>query len=211
MQGIRTRLKIFLTIFFVLIIVGTVGFMAIEGKSFIDSFYFVVVTIATVGYGDIHPVTTLGKIFAMALIVMGVGTFLGVIANITEIMLAKRELQSRMEKMNMVIGVFFSEVGLGLLSRFSRYDPDFDIIRQDFIVSSNWIDKDFVAAGKKSLDHNYGVDIARVDFEALSSFLLDRRDFLLRLLENPVLLEHQLFTDLLRAVFHLAEELAYRL
>ena len=32
----------------------------------------------------------------------------------------------------------------------------------------------------------------------------------MRLLENPVLLEHQAFTDLLRAVFHLAEELAYR-
>jgi hypothetical protein len=31
-----------------------------------------------------------------------------------------------------------------------------------------------------------------------------------RLLENPTLLEHESFTDLLRAVFHLAEELAYR-
>jgi hypothetical protein len=31
-----------------------------------------------------------------------------------------------------------------------------------------------------------------------------------RLLENPTLLEHESFTDLLRAVFHLTEELAYR-
>jgi hypothetical protein len=30
------------------------------------------------------------------------------------------------------------------------------------------------------------------------------------LLQNPTLLEHESFTDLLRAVFHLAEELAYR-
>ncbi|MHB8108909.1 MAG: hypothetical protein ACYDHW_02625 [Syntrophorhabdaceae bacterium] len=39
---------------------------------------------------------------------------------------------------------------------------------------------------------------------------MDKRDFMVRLLENPVLLEHEAFTDLLRAVFHLTEELAYR-
>lgn len=32
----------------------------------------------------------------------------------------------------------------------------------------------------------------------------------MRLLENPILLEHETFTDLLRAVFHLAKELASR-
>jgi hypothetical protein len=41
-------------------------------------------------------------------------------------------------------------------------------------------------------------------------FLLEKRDFLLRLLENPNLLEHESFTDLLWAVFHLTEELAHR-
>ena len=32
----------------------------------------------------------------------------------------------------------------------------------------------------------------------------------MRLMENPHLLEHESFTQLLRAVFHLAEELSYR-
>jgi voltage-gated potassium channel len=189
---------------------GTIGFSLIEDRSIIDSAYFVIVTMATVGYGDVHPVTTGGKIFAVALIIMGVGTFLGVIANITEIMLAKREMESRLEKLNMVIGVFYSEVGLGLLTPFSQYDPDFDVIRSDLIIAANWTDKDFFKANKGSLNHNYGVDMSRVDLLILKSFFIDKRDFLLRLLENPVLLEHQSFTDLLRAVFHLAEELAYR-
>ena len=39
---------------------------------------------------------------------------------------------------------------------------------------------------------------------------MKKRDFLLRLLENPTLLEHEAFTDLLRAVFHLTEELQSR-
>lgn len=210
MHGIRSRLKAFLIAFFVLIVVGTFGFMAIEGRSLIDSFYFVIVTMATVGYGDVHPVSTLGKIFTMVIIIMGVGTFLGVIANITEIMLAKRETESRMQKLNMVIGVFYSEVGLGLLSMFSRYDPHFDDIRPGLLITDSWADKDFLYAEKDSLKHDFGVDTAKADFPHLKEFLMKKRDFLLRLLENPVLLEHQPFTDLLRAVFHLTEELTYR-
>jgi voltage-gated potassium channel len=210
MQGLKSRLKIFLIIFFALMVFGTVGFSLIEGKSIIDSAYFVIVTMATVGYGDVHPITTGGKIFAVILIIMGVGAFLGVIANITEIMLAKREIESRMEKLNMVIGVFYSEVGLGLLAPFSQYDPNFDVIRPDLIITANWTDKDFLKANKASRKHDYGVDMPRVDLPILKSFLMEKRGFLLRLLENPVLLEHQSFTDLLRAVFHLTEELAYR-
>ncbi|MHB8918870.1 MAG: hypothetical protein ACYC4H_12665, partial [Desulfocucumaceae bacterium] len=37
-----------------------------------------------------------------------------------------------------------------------------------------------------------------------------KKEFLLRLLENPILLDHETFTDLLWAVFHLTEELDYR-
>ncbi|OPY65538.1 MAG: hypothetical protein A4E63_02935 [Syntrophorhabdus sp. PtaU1.Bin050] len=49
-----------------------------------------------------------------------------------------------------------------------------------------------------------------IDLATLKDFLCGERDFLVRLLENPILLEHQSFTDLLRAVFHVTEELAYR-
>jgi len=210
MQGIKARLKIFLAIFFIVILFGTIGFMLIEKRSVIDAAYFVIVTMATVGYGDIHPLTDWGKIFSAVLIVMGVGTFLGVIANVTEIMLAKREIESRMEKLNMVIGVFYSEVGLWLLSDCARYDPGFDALRPELIITGQWTDKDFLKASKDSLIHNYGVDMTRVDLRRLKAFLLGKRDFLVRLLENPVLMEHQSFTDLLRSVFHVTEELAYR-
>jgi hypothetical protein len=50
----------------------------------------------------------------------------------------------------------------------------------------------------------------RGNLEELRAFLVAKRDFLLRLLENPNLLEHESFTELLWAVLHLAEELSYR-
>ena len=46
--------------------------------------------------------------------------------------------------------------------------------------------------------------------EALKALLVARRSFLLALLENPNLLEHESFTELLQAVFHLNEELELR-
>lgn len=99
MQAIIVRLKIFLGVFFVIIILGTVGFVLIEKKTIIEAAYFVIVTVATVGYGDIHPVTQTGRLFTIFLIVIGVGTFLGVIANLTEMMLAKREIEGLMKKL----------------------------------------------------------------------------------------------------------------
>ncbi len=210
MHGFKSRLKIFLIIFCALMILGTFGFMVIEGRSLIDSFYYVIVTMATVGYGDVHPVTIPGKIFTIILIVMGVGTFLGVIGNITELMLAKREFETRLKKLNMVIGLFYSEVGLGLLGLFSRYDPGFDRIRPELLVKARWSDGDFNKARINSQHHHYEVDMTQVDLVSLKGLLIAKRDFHLRLLENPVLLEHQSFTDLLQAVFHLTEELAYR-
>jgi len=58
--------------------------------------------------------------------------------------------------------------------------------------------------------HHYTADASAVDMVLVHELLSSRRDFLLRLLENPVLLEHESFTELLRAVFHLTEELRCR-
>lgn len=210
MQAIILRLKIFLILFAAIIILGTAGFVLIEDKSIIEAVYFVVVTMATVGYGDIHPATQLGRVFTIFLIVTGVGTFLGVIANLTEMMLAKREIESLMKKLNMVIGVFFSEVGVNLINLFSQSDREVESIRSALLVSANWTDKQFQTAINDLKKYDFSIEMELIDLEVLKHFICIKKEFLVRLLENPVLLEHQSFTDLLLAVFHFMEELAYR-
>ena len=54
------------------------------------------------------------------------------------------------------------------------------------------------------------MDAQAGDLNNLRDFLEAKRNFLLRLLENPNLLEHDSFSNLLLAVFHLTEELAQR-
>ena len=89
MDALRFRLKIFIFIFLIILLTGVIGFIYIEGLTFVDALYFTIVTIATVGYGDIHPVTYTGKVLSLILIICGVGTFLGVVANATDLLLSK--------------------------------------------------------------------------------------------------------------------------
>jgi len=125
-------------------------------------------------------------------------------------LLGEREKRTRLEKLNMVIGAFLSEVGTRLLAYFSDFDPKLDKIRKELIVANDWSEHEFSRVSKRLKNYDYGVEIQKVELEDLANYLTGKRDFLLRLLENPTLLEHESFTELLRAVFHLAEELANR-
>ena len=124
--------------------------------------------------------------------------------------LSMREKRTRLEKLNMVIGVFFSEVGTRLVAYFSDFDPKLDKIRKELVVTNDWSEQEFSSVSKRLKNYDYAVEVQKVELEDLANFLMGKRDFLLRLLENPTLLEHESFTELLRAVFHLTEELANR-
>jgi voltage-gated potassium channel len=168
------------------------------------------VTITTVGFGDIHPLTPAGKVLVMFIILAGVGCFVGVVANSIEYILDERERIQRLTKLNMIIGAFFSDVGIKLLRKFSAKDPGIDGIRSALIVSNIWSDEDFSLAALSLRHYAYRLDSRTINLEELHAFLSGHRGFLLALLENPQLVEHETFTDLLHAVFHLTEELIAR-
>jgi hypothetical protein len=125
-------------------------------------------------------------------------------------LLERRGKRLLLKKLNMVIGAFFSEVGTGLVHTFLDFIPQPEEITKDLRVNGNWTRLNFEKATKNLRKMNYVIESKSGDLFALKSFLLDKRIFLLRLLENPNLLEHDSFTELLWAVFHLAEELDHR-
>lgn len=210
MDTLKFRLRIFILLLFIIIIVGTFGFMFIESLSPADALYFSIVTITTVGYGDIHPATQAGKILAVVLIITGVGSFLGVVANATEILLDKREKKIREQKVNMVVGLFFSELGTRILSCFAQYDPQLDVIRKNLVVENDWSEKDFLNVKALLNKYQYEVDPQKLRLQDLKSLLEQNGYLLLTLWENPNLLEHEAFTETLRTILHLREELLSR-
>jgi len=205
------QLRFYLFMFFILILVGTLSFQIFEGLSFLDSFYFCVVTIATVGYGDISPTTIPGRATALLLIIMGAGTFLGVMANATEIVFDRRGKKIRIEKRNILMGFFFSETGTFLLRMFTHYDGNLNqTIRQSFMINKDWKDKNFEDLKKSRLDYPFNIDPDQVRLIELKKFLNEKSNVLIRLLENPTLHDHEDFTELLIAILHLKEELTAR-
>lgn len=121
-----------------------------------------------------------------------------------------REKRSLLKKMNMVIGAFFSEVGTDLLKLIALFDLHYETLSRNLIITDRWSEQDFSRIIKQLKDFDYTLDSKKGNLEVLKSFLTGKRNFLLRLLENPNLLEHESFTNLLWAVFHLTEELNFR-
>ena len=74
----------FLTYFTILISVGTLGFYVIGGDewSLIDSFYMTLFTMTTVGFGEVHPLSDLGRLWTSFVIVFGVSGFLYMLSEI---------------------------------------------------------------------------------------------------------------------------------
>jgi hypothetical protein len=125
-------------------------------------------------------------------------------------LLSEREKRAMLKKLNMVIGAFFSEVGTPLLEHFSRFDTNAERISRHLMVSDEWSPEHFTQMQVVLQRHKYKIDSRAGDLHGLQSLMVGKRAFLLRLLENPNLLEHESFTELLWAVFHLAEELSHR-
>lgn len=133
-----------------------------------------------------------------------------IVTVIVDQVLRIRDKLAMMNKLNMVIGTFFSDVGTELLRSFSGFDHHAGRMKGALLVSKDWTDQQYALAVKDLQRYDYRIDVRKSDLAALKQFLAGKRDFLLRLLENQNLLEHETFTELLWAVFHLTEELEAR-
>jgi hypothetical protein len=173
-----------------------IGFVALSGL-----LYFVHYLI----FRDVHHIFLylLGDLAFLPLEVL-------LVVIIIERVLARREMQAKLQKLNMVMGAFFSEIGNRLLRDLLVHFDNRAEISSHLNVTESWTKKDFRKADRFAHQLRVEVDCRNIDLGGLKAFLEEKREFLLTLLENPSLLEHDRFTDLLWAVTHLDEELAVR-
>lgn len=124
--------------------------------------------------------------------------------------LTSREMVNRMQKLNMVIGAFFSEIGTELITLVADFDGNLPQLARHLILTSDWQPADFVKAKETVMQHKADVSVPEGDLKKLRDLLYNNQGFLLSLLQNPNLLENEAFTDLLWALFHTSEELNNR-
>ncbi len=127
-----------------------------------------------------------------------------------ERLLNRRDKKALLGKLNIVIGTFFSEVGLGLLKRINVFVENWQELEKDCEISLEWEKKDFKRAIGAANEFPFAIDIRVEYLLELREHLIAKRPCLMRMLENPNLFEHEQFTDLLWAIFHLTEELSFR-
>lgn len=125
-------------------------------------------------------------------------------------MLSSREKKLLLNKMNMVIGTFFNEAGRELIENLSTFNPNVELLNRELKLMKNLPEKKINELRDYLRKFDYTIRIQKKDLKSLKQYLICKRDFLLRLLGNPNLLEHDSFTNLLWAVFHLTDELSHR-
>jgi hypothetical protein len=125
-------------------------------------------------------------------------------------LLESRARKQRRDKLGMLISAFFSTVGIDLLAQLVRGDPGIEGIREAIRRDRAWTPADLPTLRRLLEGRAYRIDPAAIDLPGVGAFLRKHEDFLLRLLENPALLEHEEFAELLRAIFHVTEELERR-
>ncbi len=110
----------------------------------------------------------------------------------------------------MIIGAFFSECGTDLLGRIAQLDSRLGEVRGDLVATSAWRPAACARAKRAFRAHAPVIDLSADDLTGLRDRLDGEKSYLLGLIGNQALLEHETFTDLLWAVTHVAEELEAR-
>lgn len=91
------RIVYFTGLIFLGLVVGTIGYMSIEGWNFLDALYMSVITTATVGFSEIHPLSEAGRIFTMFLIFFSFGTFAYALGSLTKFVVGGEYKQHLLE------------------------------------------------------------------------------------------------------------------
>ena len=77
------------------------GYMAIEGWSLLDAAYMTILTFTTVGYEEVHPLSAPGRVFTMALMVVGVAVMLYILSTVVQLIVAQEVLRTLVRRHRM--------------------------------------------------------------------------------------------------------------
>lgn len=138
-----------------------------------------------------------------------------VVAFILDEIIERKEKEAMLEKLDMLMSTFFSEIGNELISQLSSANK-YKTNTENLKSIKNWDDKDYENKLKelKDTDVEFQADITPENREEflrnLNELLTSKREFIINLINNPNLLEKEEFTGLINAILHLDEELEHR-
>jgi voltage-gated potassium channel len=121
-------------------LIGTLWYSLVEGWAWEDAAYMTVITLATVGYGETHPLGSRGRLFTIALILLGVINIGYIVNRFTEAIIQgyfqegirlqqQRRLMESLTEHYIICG--FSRTGRQIAKEFRAEDAPFVVIDAD--------------------------------------------------------------------------------
>ncbi len=143
-------------------IVGTIGYTLIEGWSLVESFYMTMITVTTVGFNEVRELSTTGRMFTVAIMLLGVGLVFYGIAIIAEVRFEERVRQifgrrklvkelDRLENHHIICG--YGRIGSTVAAEYARESLPHVIIESDESIAAH-LDQEgrLVILGDATLD-----------------------------------------------------------
>lgn len=107
----------------------------------------------------------------------------------------------RLSKINMLVGLFFSDIGFNLLKLIVAGDEKIKYLGLDF--------NNLESCKSKVRDYDYDINFEKINYVEIKKIVINGRDILSRLIGNENILEHGNFSELLMAIMHLRDEIIF--
>lgn len=118
-----------------------------------------------------------------------------------EKLVERRARLERLNKLNMLVGLFFSDIGFTLLKLITTGDEKLQFLDLDFSNLKSCINK--------LNSHDHEVNFEMINYPELKELVIGGRDILSNLIVNENILEHETFAALLMALMHLRDEILF--
>ncbi len=172
--------SILLSVFILLL--GTAGYMIIEGWDLIDSMYMTVITLTTVGFGEVHKISNLGRLFTIVLIFFGAGFFVYIAGTVVQFMvegrineiLGRRRLDKKINRLtNHYIACGYGRIGRVLCQNLSSKPVNLVVVeKSSALVPAMDLDGVLYISGDATDEENLvkaGIQRAKVLVAALAT------------------------------------------
>lgn len=121
-----------------------------------------------------------------------------------------KEKEENFKKLQIVVSAFYSELGTTLIRKISVFDKNLTLFKEKVDLRNEIDSNEKKTKLNQIIKFDYDMDIEISDLEDLKSFLTSKKTYITRMFENPNMLEHSRFLEMLWAVFHILDELENR-
>ena len=131
------QIRIALLLLVGVIIFGTIGYMIIERWNFIDSLYMTIISITTTGYKEVNPLSNIGKIFTLFVIILGVVAIAYIGGRLAQLLVEtyvfrRRRMEKKIKSLKdhyIICG--FGRMGKKICEELHTYEKLFTVIEKD--------------------------------------------------------------------------------